>query len=610
MMENNPDQIQEEGSRPEYLTNLILIVIGIILIITTVIFYPDARAQIENNQAETLQPTPTETLLPTATNIPIPTTNNEQSDPDLLAYPSQFGSLILSIREGKDIHLFTYQPFLEDWSGIGFAALPLTRISTGPFQDINPSVSPDGTKVAFASNRQGPWDIFILDLNNGEIEQFTDTYAYDGNPTWSPDGQWLAYESYQVNNLEILIQDINKTSGEIPLTNHPGADFEPNWSEQGRLISFVSTRDGLQEVWYADLDSREVEKAVPVTNLPGLSVSHPAWSPNGRYLAWSIVSMEGNHSLVTWDSQNPDRDPVIAGNGDWPLWSGNGELLYAVLEGPYDTYLTAYPGLNATSQVMLPAVKLPGSVEGISWSSTNAFIYESNFDAGPEPTPLWYPAEGTSAELAAESKDLIQLRNLSAPNPSFNQDAVGPYSSLRQAVINATGWDFLSTLENAFVPIDGPLTPGVRLEWLFTGRGMTINDIPRLANWLVVTREEFRDQTYWRVYIRANNQQGLQGKPLHDHEWDFNARYSGNNSDYELGGAVAKTIREGYWIDFTALAAAYGWERFPAEPFWQFSESASRYQYFAFTQGLSLQTALLQLYSQNDIQKLEIGANP
>jgi len=610
MIDNNTDQLQEEGSRPTYLSYLIIIVIGIILVITAVIFYPDARAQIESNQAQALQPTSTNTPTPIATIAPIPTTQAEPINPDILAYPSQFGSLILSIREGKEIHLFAYQPFLEDWSGIGYTALPLTRITTGPFHDTSPAVSPDGSLVAFASNRNGPWDIFILDLNTGEIEQFTDTFAYDGNPTWSPDGQWLAYESYHVNNLEILIQDINRTSGEIPLTNHPGADFAPNWSKQGRLISFVSTRNGLQEVWYADLDSREVDKAVPVANLPGLSIDHPTWSPDGRYLTWSIVTEEGNHSLVTWDSHDPGRDPVFTGSGDWPLWSGGGDILYTLLEGPYDTYLTAYPGFTGSSQVMLPAVKMPGHVEGISWSSVNALNYESNLDPGPNPTPLWYPAEGTTAEQAAESKDLIQLRNLSAPNPRFNQETVSSFSSLRQAVRDSAGWDFLGTLENAYVSIHEPLTLGVRLEWLFTGRGLTTDDIPRKANWLVLVKEEYRDQTYWRVYIRANDQQGSYGKPLHDFTWNFDARYSGSNAQFENGGARSQYIQDGYWIDFTELADAYGWKRFPAEPFWQYSESASRYQYFAFTQEMSLQTALLQLYSQSDIEQLGINANP
>ncbi len=610
MIDNNSNQNPEDASRPGYLSYLLLIVIGIILVITAVIFYPDARAQIESDQVEALRSTPTETITPIATNAPLPTVEAETISLDLLAYPSQFGSLILSIREGKDIHLFAYQPFLEDWSGIGYAALPLTRITSGPYHDITPAVSPDGSLVAFSSNRNGPWDIFILNLTSGEIQQFTDTYAYDGHPTWSPDGQWLAYESYQVNNLEILLQDINKTSGAIPLTNHPGADFEPNWSQQGRLISFVSTRSGSQEVWYADLDSPEIDKAAPVANLVGISANHPIWSPDGRYLTWSIVTEEGNHSLITWDSNDPERDPVITGNGDWPLWSGNGEILYTVLKNPYDTYLTAYPGFEDSSQVMMPAVKMPGHVEGISWSAANAFIYQSNLDPVPEPTPLWVPAEGSAAEQAEERMDLIQLRNLVAPNPQFNQDAVGSFSSLRQAVRDSTGWDFLSTLENAFVPINEPLTPGVSLEWLFTGRGITIDDIPRMANWLILVKEEYRDQTYWRVYIRTNNQQGLYGKPLHDFNWSFNARYSGNNYQYENGGARSQHVQEGYWVDFTALADAYGWKRFPAESIWQFSESASRYQYFAFTQDMSLQTALLQLYSEADIQQLDLSANP
>ena len=88
---------------------------------------------------------------------------------------------------------------------------------------------------------------------------------------------------------------------------------------------------------------------------------------------------------------------LVTGSGDWPLWSGGGDILYSVLEGPYDTYLTAYPGFKESSQVMLPAVKMPGHVEGISWSAVNAFIYESNLDPGPKPTPLWIPAEGTSS---------------------------------------------------------------------------------------------------------------------------------------------------------------------------------------------------------------------
>jgi TolB protein len=154
------------------------------------------------------------------------------------------------------------------------------------------------------------------------------------------------------------------------------------------------------------------------------------------------------------------------------------------------------------------------------------------------------------------------------------------------------------------------MDPGVNQNWLYTGRGLSVNDIPRLANWMIVVREDYGTQTFWRLYIRTNVQNGSQGLPLHNYFWDFNARYSGSNLDYENGGAISNSIPEGYWIDFTELAAAFGWERFPAQSHWQYSESAARYQYFAFRQGLSLQSALLELYSPQAIQTLTNSANP
>jgi TolB protein len=125
-----------------------------------------------------------------------------------------------------------------------------------------------------------------------------------------------------------------------------------------------------------------------------------------------------------------------------------------------------------------------------------------------------------------------------------------------------------------------------------------------------VIREDFSGQTFWRLYIHTNNQSGTQGQPLHNYVWDFNARYSGSNENYENGGAITSSIPAGYWVDFTELAAAYGWKRFPAQPYWQYSESAARFQYFAFTQGISLQSGLLELYSPEAIQTLAGSANP
>jgi len=607
---NNDISRENEDQKPaKNLPSLIiLLTIGAVLVITAIIFYPETRLRLENQPSPQISPGLLNSTKIPDSNTPRPSntpgiTKTLEPSPTAIAYTNQshFGVLVLSIREGTDIHLFAYQPFLDETASGDFTALPLTRLTTGSQQDITPAISPDGTKIAFSSNRDGQWDIYILDLITGETSRFTRTNAYDGNPTWSPDGQWLAYDSYHINNLDIFIQDLEQSIGPIPLSNHPAADYAPNWSGQGRKISFVSTRNGAQEIWYADLDSSQDDKSVQIKNLPGRSVKHPTWTSNGRYLSWAIVTEDGSHSIVTWDSEHPDQDPVITGTGDWPIWAGVGEILYTLVEDPYNTYLTGYPGIQENVQVMLPAIKLPGAAAGISWSPAFVLPASPTLPSGIDPTPLWFPVHSSEDE-PIEKKELVQLNNVQANYPLFHPDASNSFKSLRKETRELIGWDFLSTLENAFKPLEDSSIPGINLDWLYSGRGISVNDIPRLANWLVVIREDFGTQTYWRIYLRTNNQQGYRGMPLMDYPWDFNLRYSGINTYFENGGAISSKIPDGYWVDFTVVADAFGWKRFPALAFWQFSETASRFQYFVYTQGLTLNSALLELYSSDEIQ--------
>jgi TolB protein len=613
---NNETPVESNNQSParNLYSFILLFTIGAVLIITAIIFYPETREQIENQPTYQLSVGPsTESLPPGAETptpyLPIPITSTPESSPTPITYThqSQFGILVLSLREGANIHLFAYQPFLENTPNGDYTALPLTRLTSGEHQNRTPAINTQGTKIAFSSNRDGQWDIYILDLQTGETERFTNTRAYDSNPTWSPDGQWLAYESYNQNNLDIFIQDIEGTVGSIPLTNHPAADYAPAWSEQGRKIGFISTRNGAQQVWYADLDSSQQDKAVGLKNLPGVSIEHPAWSSDGRYLTWAVNTEEGSHSLVSWDSLHPDRDPVLLGTGDWPQWAGSGELLYTLVEDPHSTYLTAYPVGQESQGVMLPAVRLPGSAYGISWAQGIVIPDSFDRDPGSRPAPLWEPI---SEDDDPKHIDLVQMNNLDTTFPYFHPDAADSFRILRKKIESLSGWDFLATLENAYQPLSGPTDPRFNLDWLFTGRGLMVNDIPRLANWMVVVREDFGTQTYWRIFIRTIKQGGAQGMPMQDLPWDFNARYSGSNLNYENGGAIAKNFPQGYWVDFTDLAQAYGWLRFPAQSYWQYSESASRYQYFVFTQGLSLEYALKEVYSPEEIQDRIGSANP
>jgi hypothetical protein len=82
---------------------------------------------------------------------------------------------------------------------------------------------------------------------------------------------------------------------------------------------------------------------------------------------------------------------------------------------------------------------------------------------------------------------------------------------------------------------------------------------PRVA----LVREDVGNATYWRVFLRAAEQDGSLGEPLRLLPWDLNARDEGGRAEVE-GGALAGQVPAGYYVDFTILARDHGWERVPS----------------------------------------------
>ena len=545
----------------------------------------------------TSQPTTSPPVQSTDTSTPNPITASPQPVATLTLNQ---GLIILALEEGGNTRLFAYQP---EETGAG-QPLPLTRLTYGPWDDITPAISPDGQTVAFSSNRNGYWDIYLLDLYSGGITRLTDTLEYEAAPAWSPDNKWLVYEAYVKDNLEIRIQSVVTPEDTIQLTKDPSADFSPAWSPDGRRIVFVSNRSGEDEIWLADLDKSEELRFQDVSQNPSSEDTHPAWSPDGNSLVY-VGEQDSMHQLNFMELSSTGETNITPiavnkqnlGSGDWPVWSTDGEIILTSLLAPNRVYLTAYrahyPGLA------LPAIELPGSVAGLSWGRVGAtlplqVIYQQA--AQLTPTPLYFPVLTTQPNDNGGRYQLSQLVGVEAPQPYLHDMIDESFTAQRTQVTNETGWDFLSTLENAYVPLTSPLDPGMGYDWLYTGRAIALNTLPINAGWLVVIREDFGAETYWRVYIRSLYQDGSAGTPLHDQPWDFNSRYNGDTTTYEQGGSVQASIPLGYWIDFTELARSYGWERLPALTTWRASYPAARFNEFAKTDGLDWQTAMLELY--------------
>jgi len=520
------------------------------------------------------------------TSTPSGATETQTLPPTPVPLSGQRDVMILSIEENGFAHLFAYVP----------GKLSLTRLTSGDWNDTTPSMSPDGKHIAFASNRSGFWDIYTLDLASGQIVQLTNTPEYDSSPTWSPDLAWIAYDSYQNGNLEIMIQSLtNPGQKPINLTNNTAADYSPAWAPNGRQIAFVSNRDGNPDIWLADLNKTD-NRFTNLSNSTQAVEDHPVWSMDGSRLAWASNSQSLDYSgIYTWDAAHPDHNATWVGNGNWPAWNAQGDEIVAAVNAPNQQLLTAY---TLQGQPLLLPTPLPGHLRGLLWpniSLPDPLPQAYQQAAGQTPQSLWSPLVTPVAGVPNQRWYVVPLDKVQAPYPELHDLVNESFNALRARVIKEAGWDALASLENAYVPLTTSLDPGLGEDWLYTGRAFAINSLMVNAGWMAVVREDIGPQTYWRLYLRAQNQDGSQGEPIHASTWDLNARYELNPKTYEAGGQYAPAP-SGYWIDFTSLAAAYNWERLPALPNWHNFYAGARFTEFALTGGLDWYSAMLELY--------------
>ncbi|MBD3218335.1 MAG: hypothetical protein GF310_08665, partial [candidate division Zixibacteria bacterium] len=273
------------------------------LILLLVLAWPLLRARVDLPFALPWESAATETGAPspemTATATPSATVTASQAvalSPAAATPSLESGFLILAMQEGLDTHLYAYRPLTAATEPIR-----LTQLTSGSWDDTTSALSPDGTKLAFASNRSGQWQIYAWELDSGEITALTDEPGYKAAPTWSPDGLWIAYERYYETDLEITIQEAKPGADPIRLTENRAADSAPVWSPAGRMIAFVSTRGGREQIWLADLD-KSGEDRLTLLDVTGEDrAKHPIWTSDGHVLSWASVGEDGLHRIYSWD---------------------------------------------------------------------------------------------------------------------------------------------------------------------------------------------------------------------------------------------------------------------------------------------------------------------
>jgi len=208
--------------------------------------------------------------------------------------------------------------YVSDYDGFN-----TRRITTTRHLNINPSWSPDGRALAYTSYRRITPDIFVSLIYQGILENPSKGLGNNYLPVFSPDGGRIAFMSTRDGNPEIYVMDRN--GGNVRrLTNHPAADGTPTWSPSGAQLAFTSDRTGQPQIYLMSADGSNVQRISTSESY----ADRATWSSNPSYneIAFTAQTGTGAYDIKIYDVATRATRQIAFGGGtnESPAFSPNG----------------------------------------------------------------------------------------------------------------------------------------------------------------------------------------------------------------------------------------------------------------------------------------------
>lgn len=285
----------------------------------------------------------------------------------------------------------------------------VTQLTADPAQDVMPSVSPDGQRVAFSSNRSGSWDVYVMSITGGQAVQVTSDPSQELHPSWSPDGTKLVYcKLGQVSGRwEMWMTNIDQAQA----SEFIGYGLFPSWcpvsgtGDNGRdKIVFQRSRergDRAFSVWTIDYKPGDASSPTEIASSATSACINPTWSPDGQWIVYASVpfSVEQTTSGMARPTMADLWMCSLDGSGRvnlttgrsvnlMPAWGADSRIYFVSDRGGTENVwsigtekaILAATGGNARPTHGMPATETAGAHEGEGGALTT--VPEGNTEHG------------------------------------------------------------------------------------------------------------------------------------------------------------------------------------------------------------------------------------
>jgi Tol biopolymer transport system component len=205
----------------------------------------------------------------------------------------------------------------------------LTKLTSNDETDKQPSLSADGTKIAFVSDRSGSWAIYTMDVVGSNVSDalVSPIASYDGHPSWDPDELMIAYDyNYDIYTINTSTKEISNLT-----TTILADEKEPSWSSDGMKIAYsMKPSGGDYNIYTMDSDG---DGSFQLTTDDAID-QEPSWSLDDTQIAFS-TNRDGDYDIYTINTDGTLLSGLATNAGDEtsPSWSSDGNTIAYVKSG-------------------------------------------------------------------------------------------------------------------------------------------------------------------------------------------------------------------------------------------------------------------------------------